>query len=54
MTGTYDAFLVDVTDNVATVTINLPPVNAQNRKFREEITRIFDSLGGGTTCAPSY
>ena len=45
MTETYDAFLVEIADFVATVTINLPPVNAQNRKFREEITRIFDSLG---------
>ena len=41
----YDAFLVDVADYVATVTINLPPVNAQNRRFREEITGLFDSLG---------
>jgi enoyl-CoA hydratase len=45
MTQTYDAFIVEVADYVATVTINLPPVNAQNRRFREEITGIFDSLG---------
>ncbi|MBR1147288.1 enoyl-CoA hydratase/isomerase family protein [Bradyrhizobium sp. AUGA SZCCT0431] len=45
MTEIYETCLVDVADYVATVTINLPPVNAQNGKFREEITRIFDSLG---------
>lgn len=45
MSDSYEAFQVEVADHVATVSINLPPVNAQNRKFREEITRIFDSLG---------
>src|SRR5439155_1083335 len=45
MTETYETCLVDVADYVATVTIVLPPVNAQNGKFREEITRIFDNLG---------
>lgn len=45
MTDTYSAFSVEVADYVATVTITLPPVNAQNRAFRDEITRLFDSLG---------
>jgi len=38
------AFRVAVEEGVATVTIDRPPVNAQNAIFREEITRIFDTL----------
>lgn len=34
-----------VEDYVALVTINRPPVNAQNNKFREEIQLVMDSLG---------
>ena len=45
MTTAYQAFSVEIADYVATVTINLPPVNAQNRAFRDEITGLFDSLG---------
>jgi enoyl-CoA hydratase len=44
MTETYECFTVEVAGFVATVTLNRPPVNAQNRRFREEITTIFDSL----------
>ena len=44
MTEPYECFKLDVADFVATVTLDRPPVNAQNRKFREEIVRIFDSL----------
>ena len=33
-----------VADYVATVTLARPPVNAQNRRFREEIIAIFDAL----------
>ncbi len=40
-----DCFHVDVTDFVATITIDAAPVNAQNRKFRHEIIEIFDVLG---------
>lgn len=39
-----EAFTVELTDHVATVTMNRPPVNAQNRRFREEIVRVFDVL----------
>jgi enoyl-CoA hydratase/carnithine racemase len=39
-----EAFTVELADHVATVTIRRPPVNAQNRQFREEIVRIFDTL----------
>jgi enoyl-CoA hydratase len=39
-----EAFSVEVAEHVATVTIRRPPVNAQNRRFREEIIRIFDAL----------
>ncbi len=38
-------FRVVVADHVATVTIAAPPVNAQDRRFREECIRIFDVLG---------
>ncbi len=44
MAETYECFEVDVTDYVATVTLARPPVNAQNRRFREEIITIFDAL----------
>jgi enoyl-CoA hydratase len=39
-----EQFVVDVKDGVATVTFDRPPVNAQNRRSREEITWIFDTL----------
>lgn len=44
MAETFECFIVDVADFVATVTMNRPPVNAQNRRFREEIIAIFDNL----------
>ncbi len=40
----YECFRLDVADFVATVTLARPPVNAQNRRFREEIIAIFDQL----------
>jgi enoyl-CoA hydratase len=33
-----------VADRIATVTLNRPPVNAQNAELREEITQVFDLL----------
>ncbi|MEZ5880085.1 MAG: enoyl-CoA hydratase-related protein [Nitratireductor sp.] len=36
---------VEIKDFIATVTVNRPPVNAQNRALREEGTAIFDMLG---------
>ena len=33
-----------VTDYVATVTLNRPPVNALGREIREELLRTFDAL----------
>jgi enoyl-CoA hydratase len=44
MAETYECFKVEVSDYVATVTLARPPVNAQNRRFREEIISIFDLL----------
>ena len=44
MAETYECFRVEVADFVATVTLARPPVNAQNRRFREEIIAIFDTL----------
>jgi enoyl-CoA hydratase/carnithine racemase len=36
---------VAVSDHVATVTIDRPPVNAQNNKLRDEMQLVMDSLG---------
>jgi enoyl-CoA hydratase len=36
---------VEVHDHVATVTMTAPPVNAQDRRFREELIKTFDVLG---------
>jgi enoyl-CoA hydratase/carnithine racemase len=44
MVDSYECFRVDVADFVATVRLARPPVNAQNRRFREEIITIFDAL----------
>jgi enoyl-CoA hydratase len=44
MTDTYECFKLAVSDHVATVWLARPPVNAQNRRFREEIIAIFDML----------
>jgi enoyl-CoA hydratase/carnithine racemase len=44
MAETYECFKIDVADYVAMVTLARPPVNAQNRRFREEIITIFDAL----------
>jgi enoyl-CoA hydratase len=38
-------FRVEVEGGIATVTMTAPPVNAQDRQFREEIVRVFDVLG---------
>jgi enoyl-CoA hydratase/carnithine racemase len=39
-----EQFRLDVADGVATVTFDRPPVNAQNRRTREELIHIFDTL----------
>ena len=39
-----ERFRVSVADGVATVLMAAPPVNAQDRRFREEQVRIFDVL----------
>ncbi len=44
MTESYQCFKVNVADFVATVHLARPPVNAQNRIFREKIISIFDAL----------
>lgn len=38
-------FRLEVADHVATVWMTSPPVNAQDRRFREECVRVFDVLG---------
>ncbi len=44
MAEPYECFKLAVADHVATVTLARPPVNAQNRRFRDEIIAIFDTL----------
>ena len=44
MADALECLTVSVSDFVATVTIDRPPVNAQNRQFRQEIVAVFDSL----------
>src|SRR5216683_7030727 len=39
-----EQFRLDVDDGIATVTFDRPPVNAQNRRTREELVQIFDTL----------
>ncbi|MCR0984451.1 enoyl-CoA hydratase/isomerase family protein [Roseomonas populi] len=39
-----ERFRVELEEHVATVTITAPPVNAQDRRFREEIVRVFDVI----------
>lgn len=48
MTESYECLTLDVADFVATVTLARPPVNAQNRRFREEIIAVFDTLNDRT------
>ena len=40
----YQHLLLTVEDRIATVTLNRPPVNAQNAELRAEITEVFDLL----------
>ncbi|RYJ01718.1 MAG: enoyl-CoA hydratase/isomerase family protein [Acetobacteraceae bacterium] len=44
MLDDLQCFTLTVAEGIATVTINRPPVNAQNGRFRDEIIRIFDRL----------
>ncbi len=38
----YECFNVSVADHIATVVYDRPPVNAQNRRSRDELIQIFD------------
>ena len=40
----YNTLKVEIADYVAVVTLNRPPVNAQNAENRAEITELFDLL----------
>lgn len=40
----YECFRLEIADHIAVLTMDRPPVNAQNRKFRDEITEIIDRL----------
>ena len=44
----YETLTLHVADFVATVTIDRPPVNAQNNRFRDEIAEVIDALGDRT------
>ncbi len=46
--STHETLNLDVADYVATITINRPPVNAQNNRFREELVEVVDQLGDRT------
>jgi enoyl-CoA hydratase len=39
-----EQFRLEVADGIATVTFDRPPVNAQNRRTREELIYLFDTL----------
>ncbi len=39
---------VEVAEYIATITINRPPVNAQNNQFRDELVHVIDVLGDRT------
>lgn len=41
----YQTLKLDVENFVATVTIDRPPVNAQNNRFREELVEVIDAIG---------
>jgi enoyl-CoA hydratase len=41
---TYECYTLAIADGIAVVTFDRPPVNAQNRRSRDELIRIFDSL----------
>ncbi len=43
-----EQFRLEVAEGIATVTFDRPPVNAQNRRSREELTWIFDTLSDRT------
>lgn len=40
----WKTLIVDVAERVAVVTLNRPPVNAQNAEMRDELTALFDEL----------
>ena len=42
----FETVRLEVADYIATVTIDRPPVNAQNQKLREELIRVFDEISG--------
>ena len=44
MSDTEETLHLEVADYVATVTLDRPPVNAQNRAFKEALIRTFDAL----------
>ncbi|MHA7869283.1 MAG: enoyl-CoA hydratase-related protein [Salipiger thiooxidans] len=44
----FETLTLDVADFVATVTIDRAPVNAQNNRFRVELTEVIDALGDRT------
>ena len=46
--SSFETLTLDVADFVATVTIDRAPVNAQNNRFREELTEVIDTLGDRT------
>lgn len=44
----YETLHLEISDFIATITIDRPPVNAQNNRFREELVATIDQLGDRT------
>ena len=40
----YNTLQLTVNERIAVVTLNRPPVNAQNAELRSELTQVFDEL----------
>ena len=45
MLSDYETLNLAIVDYVATITMNRPPVNAQNNLFRKELVNVVDALG---------
>jgi enoyl-CoA hydratase len=46
----FECFKLEFNDHIAVLTMDRPPVNAQNRQFRDELTAIMDELSDREDC----
>ncbi|MBT4768656.1 MAG: hypothetical protein HOO04_09885 [Phycisphaerae bacterium] len=49
----YQYFNLDITGGVATVTMNLPPLNVMDNPMMAEFNTLLDGLVGDTASRPS-